>query len=67
MKKLNSEDARSDKVKLSTGERLRLSLEELGPTFIKLGQVLSTRPDILPADIVRRAEEASGFSSFNFL
>jgi ubiquinone biosynthesis protein len=33
------------------GERLRLALEELGPVFIKLGQALSTRPDILPADI----------------
>jgi ubiquinone biosynthesis protein len=33
------------------GERLRLALEELGPVFVKLGQALSTRPDILPADI----------------
>jgi ubiquinone biosynthesis protein len=32
--------------------RLRLALEELGPTFIKLGQILSTRADLLPADIV---------------
>jgi len=39
-------------VKLSVGERLRLSFEELGPTFIKLGQILSTRPDILPQDII---------------
>jgi ubiquinone biosynthesis protein len=33
------------------GVRLRLALEELGPVFVKLGQALSTRPDILPADI----------------
>ena len=33
------------------GERLRLALEELGPVFIKFGQALSTRPDILPADV----------------
>ena len=33
------------------GERLRLALTELGPVFVKLGQALSTRPDIIPADI----------------
>lgn len=33
------------------GERLRLALEELGPVFVKLGQALSTRPDIVPPDI----------------
>ena len=33
------------------GERLRLALEELGPIFVKFGQALSTRRDLLPPDI----------------
>ena len=33
------------------GQRLREALEELGPVFVKFGQALSTRPDLLPADI----------------
>src|SRR6476620_1295294 len=33
------------------GERIRLALEELGPIFMKFGQALSTRRDLLPADI----------------
>jgi len=36
---------------LSRGARLRLALEELGPIFVKFGQALSTRRDLLPADI----------------
>ena len=35
----------------SRGERLRKALEELGPIFVKFGQLLSTRPDLVPADI----------------
>ena len=34
------------------GVRLREMLDELGPTFVKFGQLLSTRPDIVPPDIV---------------
>ena len=37
---------------LSAAERLRLAFEELGPTFIKLAQILSTRPDLLPTDFI---------------
>lgn len=36
---------------LTRGERVRRVLEELGPTFVKMGQMLSTRPDLLPEDI----------------
>ena len=36
----------------SRGQHLREMLDELGPTFVKFGQVLSTRPDVVPPDIV---------------
>lgn len=36
---------------LPRGERIRLTLEALGPIFVKFGQVLSTRRDLLPEDI----------------
>src|SRR5215216_6525174 len=34
------------------GQHLREMLDELGPTFVKFGQLLSTRPDVVPPDIV---------------
>lgn len=39
--------------RLSRAERVRMALEELGPTFIKMGQILSTRPDLLPVEFIR--------------
>ena len=36
---------------LTRGARLRCALEELGPLFVKFGQILSTRRDLLPADV----------------
>ncbi len=42
-------------------ERVRLVLEELGPSFIKLGQILSTRPDLIPqewADEFRKLQDS---------
>ncbi|OMD25711.1 ABC transporter [Paenibacillus odorifer] len=38
---------------LTLGERIRLVLEDLGPTFIKLGQLASTRSDLLPDSIIQ--------------
>ena len=40
----------------SLAERMRMAMEELGPTFIKLGQMLSTRPDLLPVKYIEELE-----------
>ncbi len=41
-----------ERKQISTAERLRLVAQDLGPTFVKLGQLLSTRSDIFSADII---------------
>ncbi|TET69285.1 MAG: AarF/ABC1/UbiB kinase family protein, partial [Candidatus Zixiibacteriota bacterium] len=33
-------------------QRIRMALEELGPTFVKMGQVMSTRPYLIPIDLM---------------
>ncbi|MEA1968379.1 MAG: AarF/ABC1/UbiB kinase family protein [Thermodesulfobacteriota bacterium] len=38
---------------LSSAVRVRMVLEELGPTFLKMGQILSTRPDLLPVNFMQ--------------
>ncbi len=38
--------------KLSRSERVRMALEELGPTYIKFGQILSTRPDLVSVEFI---------------
>ena len=53
---------------LSQEARIRLAITELGTTFIKLGQILSTRPDLVGAELadelaelmVRRVRESTG-------
>src|SRR5699024_9831081 len=59
-----SEDINNNLVNL--GHKLRLALQELGPTFIKLGQIASTRRDVVPEEIGRELEklqdDVHGFS-----
>ena len=42
---------------LTPAAHMRLALEELGPTFIKFGQILSTRPDLVPLVYIRELEK----------
>jgi len=53
---LFSKEERSRLKRLPRSERMRLMVEELGPTFIKLAQILSTRADLIPLEL---AEELS--------
>jgi len=43
--------------KLSEGERIRRAVEELGPAFVKFGQMLSTRPDLVPEELIVELEK----------
>ncbi|HET6587898.1 MAG TPA: ubiquinone biosynthesis regulatory protein kinase UbiB, partial [Oleiagrimonas sp.] len=49
--------ARADVRKLPRGARLRMAFNELGPIFVKAGQMLSTRRDLVPADIADELAE----------
>jgi len=52
---------------MSRAERLRYAAEELGPTFVKLAQVLSMRPDLVPPDVVAELQKLQDeVSSFSF-
>ena len=42
----------TDAGRMAAGVRLRKVLEDLGPSFIKLGQIISTRPDLIPEDVL---------------
>ncbi|MFC2023844.1 ABC1 kinase family protein [Chloroflexota bacterium] len=44
-------------LRATPAERVRMVIEELGPTYIKLGQILSTRADIVPADMIKELEK----------
>ncbi len=43
--------------KMTTAQKVVMMLQELGPTFVKLGQVLSTRPDLIPEDYIEELKK----------
>ena len=47
----------ADLQQLTRYERIRMVLEELGPTFIKFGQIMSNRPDLLPGELIVELEK----------
>ena len=53
-KKIRREQERIGELTLP--ERVRLAMEELGPTFVKMGQILSTRPDLIPMEFIAQFE-----------
>ena len=50
--------------KLTEEEKLCTSIQEMGTTFIKLGQFLSTRPDIIGEDLSTQLEKLQEFTGF---
>jgi ubiquinone biosynthesis protein len=56
MKKGNEDEEWSTKDQ-DVGKRLRYTLQELGPTFVKLGQIASSRRDLVPAEIIHELEK----------
>jgi len=54
---MEDEDLESNHTLINLGTKLQKSLQELGPTFIKLGQIASTRRDIVPEPIAKELEK----------
>ncbi len=57
LRKLIPKSSREHAIKYTKWEKMRLVCEELGPTFIKFGQILSNRPDLVPFDLVFELEK----------
>jgi ubiquinone biosynthesis protein len=57
IRKLIPKRAYARSISLTKWEKMRLVCEELGPTFIKFGQILSNRPDLLPPELIVELEK----------
>lgn len=57
IRKLIPKRAYARSISLTKWEKMRMVCEELGPTFIKFGQILSNRPDLLPAELITQLEK----------
>lgn len=57
LKRLVPKSTLDKAVHLSKWEKMRLVCEELGPTFVKFGQLLSNRPDLFPSDLILELEK----------
>jgi ubiquinone biosynthesis protein len=57
LRNLIPKQSRIDALQFSKWEKMRLVCEELGPTFIKFGQILSNRPDLIPFELVLEFEK----------
>src|SRR5690554_1632837 len=51
-----TEDKSINYKELARWQRVRMMLEDLGTTFIKLGQLLSGRPDLIPEELIKELE-----------
>ena len=56
-KKIKSQIPEETRFAQTRWERIRLIMEELGPTYIKLGQMLSNRPDLVPEPLIKELEK----------
>ncbi len=57
LKKLVPKSMYDHAMHLTKWEKMRLVCEELGPTFVKFGQILSNRPDLLPQELIKELEK----------